>query len=83
MRDDSVGKLFIMVFTNGDLPTNPVCVRECLVWGEFFTCEEAREHSISRACHRPHSPLPSLRAKGNQVQRLVEHMSVTVVLPNL
>jgi hypothetical protein len=45
MRDDRVGKLFIMVFTNGDLPTNPMCLRECVVCGEFFTREESGKHT--------------------------------------
>ena len=36
MREDKVGKLFVMMFTNGDLPTNPMCLRECLVCGEVF-----------------------------------------------
>jgi hypothetical protein len=37
----------------------------------------------SMACHRPYSPWPSLGAKGKLVQQPVEHMSPTVVLPNL
>jgi hypothetical protein len=45
MREDKVGKLFIMVFTNGDLPMNPMSLRECVVCGEFFSREESRKHT--------------------------------------
>lgn len=45
MREDRVGKLFIMVFTNRDVPTNPMSLRECMVCGEFFTRDESRAHS--------------------------------------
>jgi hypothetical protein len=44
MREDRVGKLFVMVFTNGDLPPNPMCLRECVVCGELFSREESRKH---------------------------------------
>jgi hypothetical protein len=33
MTEDRVGKLFVMLFTNGDLPTNPLYLRECWVCG--------------------------------------------------
>jgi hypothetical protein len=49
MRVDSIGKLFITVYTNGDLPTNPMSLRECLVCGEFFTRDESREHTDNPA----------------------------------
>jgi hypothetical protein len=45
MIEDRVGKVFIMVFTNGDLPMNPMCLRECVVCGELFTRDESRKHS--------------------------------------
>ncbi len=45
MREDRVGKLFIMVFTNGDLPTNPMCLRECMVCGELLNRYEALQHT--------------------------------------
>ncbi len=43
MTQDRVGKIFIMLSTNGDLPTNPMRLRECVVCGEFFTRDESRE----------------------------------------
>ena len=45
--DDVVlaGKPFIVLFTKGDLPTNPMSLRECVVCGGFFTHEESREHA--------------------------------------
>jgi hypothetical protein len=46
VRDDRVGKSFIVMSTNGDLlPTNPMSLRECLVCGGVFTRDESREHS--------------------------------------
>ena len=45
MIEDRVGKLFVMMFTNGDLPTNPMCLRECFVCGVVFTRDQSREHS--------------------------------------
>jgi hypothetical protein len=44
MRDDMVGKAFIKFSTNGDLPTNPMSLRECLNCGGVFTRDEARDH---------------------------------------
>jgi hypothetical protein len=45
MREDRVGKLFVMMFTNGDLPTNPMCLRECLVCGEVFNRIDSLAHT--------------------------------------
>ena len=44
MTDERVGKGFTVIFTNGDLPTNPMSLRECMVCGEVFTREQAQEH---------------------------------------
>ena len=41
MRVDRVGKLFITVYTNGDLPTNPMTLWECVVCGEFISRDES------------------------------------------
>ena len=43
--DDRVGKSFVVIFTNGDLPDNPMSLRECAVCGGVFTREQSREHS--------------------------------------
>jgi hypothetical protein len=57
MREDRVGKLFIMVFTNGDLPTNPMSLRECMVCGELFTRYEALQHTDMPCRPSPRQPL--------------------------
>jgi hypothetical protein len=57
MRDDMVGKAFVKFSTNGDLPTNPMSLRECLNCGGVFTRDESREHSDA-PCRS--SPLQSL-----------------------
>jgi len=46
--DDRVGKSFIVLSTNGDLPTNPMSLRECIVCGGVFTRNDSREHSEAR-----------------------------------
>ena len=33
-----------MILTNGDLPTNPISLRECAVCGGVFTREQSQEH---------------------------------------
>jgi hypothetical protein len=46
--DDRVGKVFIRIFTNGDLrdlPKNPVMLSECMVCGGVFSREQSQEHS--------------------------------------
>ena len=45
MREDKVGKLFVMMFTNGDLPTNPRRLRECWVCGEVFNRIDSLAHT--------------------------------------
>jgi hypothetical protein len=42
--NDRIGKSFIVIFTNGDLPSNPMSLRECAVCGGVFTREQSREH---------------------------------------
>jgi hypothetical protein len=48
MMEDRVGKPFIVLSTNGDLPTNPMSLRECFVCGGVFTRDQSREHSDVR-----------------------------------
>ena len=45
VADDHVGKLFIRVFTNGDLPMNPMMLGECVVCGGVFTRDETQKHA--------------------------------------
>ena len=44
MTDDAIGKSFTVIFTNGDLPNNPMSLRECAVCGGVFTREQAKNH---------------------------------------
>ena len=62
MTDDFVlaGKPFIVVFTNGDLTTNPMSLRECVVCGGFFTHEESREHFETQCLPSPLQPLAAI-----------------------
>jgi hypothetical protein len=57
MSEDKVGKIFVMVSTNGDLPKNPVRLRECVVCGGVFTREESRAHCGARCQPSPEQPL--------------------------
>ena len=59
MMDDLavVGKPFIMLSTNGDLPTNPMRLSECMVCGGVFTREQSRKHSKVRCQPSPEQPL--------------------------
>ena len=43
MMDDIalIGKPFIVLSTNGDLPTNRMRLRECMVCGGVFTHDES------------------------------------------
>jgi len=62
--DDSVGKLFVMMFTNGDLPTNPMCLRECLVCGEVFNRIDSMEHANIPCRHTPNKSLAVVSGRG-------------------
>ena len=57
MAEDHVGKPFIVLSTNGDLPTNPMSLRECMVCGGVFTRDESRERSEVRCQPSPRQPL--------------------------
>jgi hypothetical protein len=50
VADEVVGKFFIVIFANGDLPDNPMSLCECAVCGEVFTREQASEHYFV-PCH--------------------------------
>lgn len=58
MMDDiaMAGKPFIMLSTNGDLPTNPMRLHECMVCGGVFTCDDSRKHSEVRCQPSPEQP---------------------------
>ncbi len=57
MKEDKVGKLFIMLFTNGDLTTNPMCLRECLVCGDVFNRIDSLAHTEMPCQPSPQQPL--------------------------
>jgi hypothetical protein len=56
MSEDTVGKIFVMVSTNGDLSTNPMRLRECVVCGGVFTRDESRVHSDALCQPSPEQP---------------------------
>lgn len=64
MREDKVGKLFVMMFTNGDLPTNPMCLRECLVCGEVFNRIDSLAHMDMPCQPSPQQPF-SITVRAN------------------
>jgi hypothetical protein len=64
MRNDMVGKIFVMVSTNGDLPTNPVRLRECLICGEFFSRDDSRDHHAVPCQLSPVQPLGIVTRQG-------------------
>jgi hypothetical protein len=58
-------KPFIMLTTNGDLPTNWMRLGECMVCGEVFTREQSRKHSEARCQPSPDQPL-SIKGRGSK-----------------
>jgi hypothetical protein len=81
MMEDLVGKTFIKFSTNGDLPTNPMSLREFLVCGE---CSPAtsRGSTMKFRAHRHHySPLPSL-GRGSKSELKTSNMAVKPNIPN-
>lgn len=64
MREDRIGKLFVMMFTNGDLPTNPMCLRECMVCGGVFSRDQSREHSEVLCQPSPDQPFAIITGRG-------------------
>jgi hypothetical protein len=62
VADNRVGKSFTVISTNGDLPTNPMSLRECMVCGG---CSPVTNHGntlMPGASHRLNSHLPPLAA---------------------
>jgi hypothetical protein len=64
MMKDWVGKVFVVIFTNGDLPNNPMSLRECYVCGGIFTRDESREHSEVRCQPSQLQPLAAITGRG-------------------
>jgi hypothetical protein len=59
-----VGKIFVMVSTNGDLSTNPMRLRECLICGEFFPCDKMQGHRAVPCQPLPLQPLGIVTRQG-------------------
>jgi hypothetical protein len=68
MTDDTIDKFFTVIFTEGDLPTNPMSLRVCAVCGGVFTRDQSWAHSKSRARHQPCSPLASSHDKSKHTE---------------
>jgi hypothetical protein len=62
--NDRVGKSFIVIFTNGDLPYNPMSLRECAVCGGVFTRTQSRKHSEVRCQPSLEQPLAVVAGRG-------------------
>jgi hypothetical protein len=78
MADDTIGKSFTVIFTNGDLPTNPMSLREWAV-----RCSPATSRGRipkSRVSRRWHNPLPSSRV-GIGSQALLADSIVGITAP--
>jgi hypothetical protein len=66
MLEDRVGKLFVVVFTNGDLPTNPMRLSECIVCGGLFTRDQSREHNEVPCPPSPSQPFALTTGRGSR-----------------
>ena len=62
--DDRVGRVFIRIFTNGDLPKNPVMLSECMVCGGVFSREQSQEHSYIPCLPSSEQPLAVVSGRG-------------------
>ena len=64
MMKDRVGKVFNVVFTNGDLPMNPMCLRECMVCGGVFSRDQLLEHSQAPCQPSLQQPFAAITGRG-------------------
>ena len=67
MIEDSVGKLFIKLSTNGDLPTNPMSLRECFVCGGVFTRDKSLAHNAVPCRPSPEQPF-AIAGRGSKAE---------------
>ena len=67
MRNEMVGKIFIALSTNGDLPTNPMRLHECFVCGGVFSRDESREHCEIACRPSPEQPF-AIAGRGSKYQ---------------
>jgi hypothetical protein len=66
MREDRVGKLFVMMFTNGDLPENPMCLRDCVVCGDVFNRLDSLAHTQLPCQPSPQQPIAIVTGRGSK-----------------
>jgi hypothetical protein len=64
IADDRVGKSFIVMFTNRDLPSNPMYLGECLVCGGVFTRDQSMAHLEARCLPSPEQPYAIVPRQG-------------------
>jgi hypothetical protein len=64
MRDEIVGKPFLVIFTNGDLPSNPMSLRECAVCGDVFTRDQTTAHYYAHCEPSPDRSLAAVAMRG-------------------
>jgi hypothetical protein len=74
MTDESVGKSFLVIFTNGDLPSNPMSLRECSVCGDVFTQDQTVAHYYAHCDLSPDRSLAAIavRACADHIQIVPE-----------
>ena len=62
--DDRVGKSFIVMSTNGDLPSNPMYLGECVICGGVFTHAESMAHLEAQCLPSPEQPFAIVACRG-------------------
>jgi hypothetical protein len=62
--DDRVGKSFIVMSTNGDLPSNPMYLGECVICGGVFTQSESMAHLEALCLPSPEQPFAIVACRG-------------------
>jgi hypothetical protein len=66
MTQDRIGKGFTVIFTNGDLPDNPMSLRECMVCGGVFTGDQSWAHSQVPCQPSLGQPLAVIASRGSK-----------------
>jgi hypothetical protein len=64
MTDEIVGKSFLVIFTNGDLPSNPMSLRECAICGDVFTRDQTTVHYYAHCDPSPDRSLAAVAMRG-------------------
>ena len=69
MKNDSVGKIFVVVSTKGDRPVKPKQLRECVVYGECLLKKNRERIAKRGASLLRNNPLQSLRDVSDKYQQ--------------